>query len=59
MIGHEVLNENIIELIFVVDNVPGGVFAFAEMMNVPTVLFVLLIGAASVVNGFVESVAFI
>ena len=57
MIGHEVLNENIVELIFVVDSVPGGVFAFAEMMNVPTVLFVLLIGAASVVNGFVESVA--
>ena len=57
MIGHEVLNENIVEFILVVDNVLGGVFAFAEMMNVPAELFVLLIGAASVVNGFVESVA--
>lgn len=58
MIGDKVLNEDIVELIFIVDNVPGGMFAFAEMVSVSAELLVLLIGAASVVNGFVESVAF-
>lgn len=56
MIGDKVLNKNIVEFIFVVDNVPGSVSAFAICVDVLAELLVLIIGAVSVIACFVELV---